>query len=96
MSWREYRDPRAHPEATPSGAPERPGDTPDRARVTPTIRTCVGRHEPASVDELLEVVEIRTGVTFWVHRPIGQRPCFRWKVMSAAQHRVVPASQRHD
>lgn len=56
-------------------------------------RPCIACHELADPSELCEVVEVRTGAVFLVHRP-GNRPCFGHKVLGADVHRIVKRVER--
>lgn len=55
----------------------------------PILRQCIACHETAPLDDLSEIVEIRSGRVFHVHRPSTQKPCFRWKVAGSSVHRIV-------
>jgi hypothetical protein len=55
--------------------------------MTPSV--CAGCSEVEDLAELLEVVEVRTGRTFYVHRPATGKPCFRHKVGPAWRHRIA-------
>lgn len=81
----EYRDPwtRWSEEAAASLEPPEPAQPP-----RPTCDHC---YEPAELDELLEIVVVATGRTFYVHRPAGTRhvKCFGNRVGSTAVHRIA-------
>lgn len=55
-----------------------------------SLYQCAGCREMAAEDELIEVVEVRSGRVFWVHRPALGGPCFRSRVQNVDVHRIVP------
>jgi hypothetical protein len=64
--------------------------------MTPSVVRCAGCHEVAELDETLEIVAIKSGATFYVHRPATGKPCFRWKVGPAWRDRIATPRKVED